>query len=111
MFSSSPSTRFFQVETVLTLLTGIAFESGLGDAKDLIGFMTGEPASELTFLDTSTKGRVFLCRQKLVEDIPALKAFYPLEGLTQDWQAVLLSAKNMIGEEIEVQRFDPYPTP
>ncbi len=100
--------KSFRTETVLSLLTGIAFERGLGGAKELIEFMTSEPTSELAFLDSSATGRVSLCRQKLVEDHPSLKTFYPYDE-TLDWQAALITAKHFLGDSISIARFNPYP--
>jgi len=106
-------TKAFRIESVLGLVTGIGFERGLDGMKQLIEFMTGEPASELTFLDNSPTGRIALCKGKLMNDIHELDDF--LTAFTWDTaskcETVLRLARDKFGDSVEVKRFDPYPQP
>jgi hypothetical protein len=98
----------FAIETVLTIVTGISFERGLQNAKKLVEFMTGEPASEFTFLEGS---RPKICKQYLIEQYPGL-APYTLLSINQDnaW-SVLGMAVKQFGEELDIDFIENMPTP
>ena len=100
----------FKLETVLTILTGVSFERGLHNAKKLIEHMSGEEATELTFL---TRVRPEICKQEILKQYPNLTPFTTMTNINKDnYQDVLWSAIETIGDdEISLKPIENMPTP
>ena len=71
----------FSIETILTIVTGVAFEPGLNNAKRLVEFMTHAPADELTFLDGM---RPQLCKEEIIRQYPVLERFGTMRNINRD---------------------------
>ena len=71
----------FSIETILTIVTGVAFERGLHNAKRLVEYMTYEPADELTFLDGM---RPKLCKEEIIRQYPVLECFSTMQNINRD---------------------------
>ena len=102
----------FSMATILTILTGTAFEKGLGNAKQLIEHMTGEEATELTFV---TGGRLDICRTELLRQYPDLKWVWLDNsiGVTKDnyLDCIKRAEKKMGAKELFIEPIENMPTP
>ena len=99
----------FSVETILTIITGVAFERGLSNATLLIEHMTGETADEITFL---IGDRPNICKQEIVRQHPELKRFLELDGIGRDnYLDVLEWAKGEFGNSLMIEPIQDMPTP
>ena len=100
----------FSIETVLTIVTGIAFERGLDNAKQLIEHMTGEPASELTFI-----ARILpeICKEEIIRQYPVLEHFSLMKNINRDnYQDVRDWAANECkSETLFINSIENMPTP
>ncbi len=100
----------FKIETVLLLLTGISFEYSLDNAKKLIEYMTGEEASEITFVVGT---RPELCKKEILKQHPTLTSFTTRTNINKDnYQDVLWDAiKTLCNDEIYLKPIESMPAP
>lgn len=98
----------FTTETVLTVLTSVAFEKGLRNAKELIGHITQAPVDELTFLDLRMK----ICADEIVRQHPQLKSLLTVRDISRNnYLEVLERAKARVGDSVEIQAIKNMPSP
>lgn len=99
----------FAIETILTILTGVAFEQGLDNAKNFIEYMTGEPASELTFVAGI---RPELCKKEIFRQHPKLKRVLEWRNIDKtNYNLYLQSAIDNFGATLTIEPIENMPSP
>ncbi len=99
----------FAIETILTIVTGVAFEKGLDNAKRLVGYMTGEPADEITFYIGE---RPKICKQDILRQYPQLEQVLKWKSIDRtNYDLVLEWAIDEVGNSLVIQPIWNMPNP